>query len=127
MTLPTPEAVFDAYLDAFAARDLDAVRATLADTGFCYRSPVTSHTDVDVFITDIVARIGQILDGIDRRRIFVDGNEICAILDFRIRINVVTHTPVVLWAKIERGRILTLEAFFDATEYTHMFPERGKA
>jgi len=126
MSQPTPQAVFDAYLDAFAARDFDAVRATLADHGFCYRSPVASHTDVDVFITDIVARIGQILDGIDRRRIFVDGNEICAILNFRIRINMVTHTPVVLWAKIEQGRIVSIESFFDATEYTQMFPERDR-
>lgn len=125
MSQSTPQAVFDAYLDAFAARDLDAVRATLAERGFCYRSPVASHTDVNLFVTDIVARIGQILDGIDRRRIFVDGDEVCAILDFRIRINVVTHTPVVLWAKIEQGRIVSLEAFFDATEYTQMFPERS--
>lgn len=126
MTQPTPQAVFDAYLDAFAARDFDAVRATLADEGFVYRSPVTTHTDVDVFVADIVTRIGQILDGIDRRRIFVDGDEVCAILNFRIRINVVTDTPVVLWAKVERGRIVSLEAFFDATEYTQMFPERDR-
>ncbi|MBI5462426.1 MAG: hypothetical protein HY941_09610, partial [Gammaproteobacteria bacterium] len=67
---------------------------------------------------------GQILDGIDVRRLFVDGNEICAILDFRIRINIVDITRVVLWAIVEDGKIVSIEAFFDATEYSQMFPER---
>ena len=123
MTDASPEAVFNAYLDAFAARDFERMRGTLADESFYYRSPVNSHTNADVFVLDI-SRVGQILDGIDRRRIFVDGAEVCAILDFKIRINVVTHYAVVLWAKIHAGRISSLEAFFDATEYIQMFPER---
>jgi len=123
MTQPTPEAVFNAYLDAFAARDFDRVRATLSNDNFYYRGPVSTHTDADVFVLDI-SRIGQILDGIDVRRLFVDGNELCAILDFRIRINIVDITRVVLWAKVEQGKIVSLEAFFDATEYSQMFPER---
>ena len=123
MTDVTPEAVFNAYLDAFAARDFERMRGTLADERFYYRSPVNSHTNADIFVLDI-SRVGQILDGIDRRRIFADGAEVCAILDFRIRINVVTHYAVVLWAKIHAGRIGSLEAFFDATEYIQMFPER---
>ncbi len=120
----TTEAVFSAFLDAFAARDLDAVRATLSDDKFSYRGPVDAHTSPDIFVVDIVGRIGQILDGIDRRHIFIDGNDACAILDFRIRINIVDINRVVLWAKVEQGKIVSLEAFFDATEYSEMFPER---
>lgn len=123
MTELTPTAVFSAYLDAFAARDFERMRATLSDEKFSYRGPVSTHTDADVFVLDI-SRIGQILDGIDVRRIFVDGNEICAILDFRIRINIVDITRVVLWAIVENDKIVSLEAFFDATEYSQMFPER---
>lgn len=123
MTQTTTEAVFTAYLDAFAARDFERVRATLSDGPFRYRSPVTTHTSADVFVLDI-SRVGQILDGIDVRRLFVDGNELCAIVDFRIRINIVDITRVVLWAKVEQGKIVSLEAFFDATEYSQMFPER---
>lgn len=123
MTEQTPTAVFNAYLDAFGARDFERMRVTLSDENFHYRGPVSSHTDADVFVLDI-SRIGQILDGIDVRRIFVDGNEVCAILDFRIRINIVDITRVVLWARVENGKIVSLEAFFDATEYSQMFPER---
>lgn len=119
----TTEAVFSAFLDAFAARDFDGVRATLSDLKFNYRGPVDAHTSPDIFVIDI-GRIGQILDGIDRRRIFIDGDEVCGILDFRIRINIVDITRVVLWAKVEQGKIVSLEAFFDATEYSEMFPER---
>ena len=123
MNNSSPEAVFNEYLDAFAARDFERMRATLSDGEFYYRSPVNTMTSADVFVLDI-SRVGQILDGIDRRRIFVDGDEVCAILTFKIRINVVTLYPVVLWAKIRDGRIVSLESFFDATEYIQMFPER---
>lgn len=123
MTEQTPEAVFNTYIKAFAARDFDQLRSTLSDDNFYYRGPVSSHTDADVFVMDI-SRIGQILDGIDVRRLFVDGNELCAIVDFRIRINIVDITRVVLWAKVEQGKIVFLEVFFDATEYSQMFPER---
>lgn len=123
MTEFTVEAVFSVFLDAFAARDFERVRATLSDTGFKYRGPVATHTNPDNFVADI-SRVGQILDGIDRRRIFVDGDEICGILDFRIRINIVDITRVVLWARVEQGKIVSLESFFDATEYSEMFPER---
>lgn len=123
MNNSSPEAVFNEYLDAFAARDFERMRATLSDGEFYYRSPVNTMTSADVFVLDI-SRVGQILDGIDRRRIFVDGDEVCAILTFKIRINVVTLYPVVLWAKIQNGRIASLESFFDATEYIQMFPER---
>ena len=124
MTEATTKAVFNTFLDAFAAHDYDAVRATLSDVKFNYRGPVDAHTSPDIFVVDIVGRIGQILDGIDRRHIFIDGHDVCAILDFRIRINIVDITRVVLWAKVEQGKIISLEAFFDATEYTEMFPER---
>ena len=123
MNNSSPEAVFNEYLDAFAARDFERMRATLSDGEFYYRSPVNTMTSADVVVLDI-SRVGQILDGIDRRRIFVDGDEVCAILTFKIRINVVTLYPVVLWAKIQNGRIASLESFFDATEYIQMFPER---
>ncbi len=123
MTQYTSEAVFNAYLDAFAARDFDRMRATLSNDHFYYRGPVSTHTDADVFVLDI-SRIGQILDGIDVRRLFVDGNELCAILDFRIRINIVDITRVVLWARVEQDKLVSLEAFFDATEYSQLFPER---
>lgn len=123
MSQSSPEAVFNEYLDAFAARDFERMRTTLSDGEFYYRSPVGTLTNADVFVLDI-SRLGQILDGIERRRIFIDGNEVCAILTFKIRINIVTLYPVVLWAKIQDGRIVSLESFFDATEYIQMFPER---
>lgn len=125
MTPQSPETVFKAYIEAFAARDFARVRACLSSENFNYHSPVSTHSSADDFVVDIM-RIGQILDGIDCRRLFVDGNQVCAILNFKIRINILDITPVVLWATIEQGKIVTLEAFFDATEYSEMFPERGR-
>lgn len=121
MTDSSPAAVFKAFIDAFSARDFDRLRRCLADEDFAYKSPISHFDNATEFVKDLY-RIGQILEGIEIRRVFVDGNEVCAILNFKIRINILDITPVVLWSTVENGRIKRQEAFFDATEYSQMFP-----
>ena len=124
MTDSSPADVFKAFIDAFAARDFDRLRRCLANEGFTYKSPISRFDNATEFVKDLY-RIGQILEGIQTRHIFVDGNDVCAILNFKIRINIVDITPVVLWSTVENGRIKRQEAFFDATEYSQMFPDQA--
>lgn len=120
MSEPSAEQVVEAYLAAIAARDFERARACLADDGFSYRSPIASFDDADAFIADIW-HVGPILEGIDCRRSFVDGDEVCSILDFKTRMDRLEITPVVQWATVRDGRIRRIEAFFDASRYAAMF------
>jgi limonene-1,2-epoxide hydrolase len=115
----TPAEVVDAYFAAFAARDFDGLRACLADGRFSHRSPIAAIDDADTFAA-YISRIGPVLVGIDRRRTFVDGGEVCAIVDYRIRLSDLMEIPVVVWFKVAAGRIVAIETFFDATEYRRM-------
>lgn len=119
-TAPSPEQVVDAYLGAIAARDFDAARRCLSGRSFRHRSPISSFSDADAFIADI-SRIGPILEAIERRRTFVDGNEVCAIVDYVTRMDRRQVTPVVHWLTVVDGRIVAIETFFDARGYAKLF------
>lgn len=120
MTLSAPEKVFSDYLDAFEARDFDRLRSYLSDGQFSYQSPVSSYTSADSFVANI-ARVGPILERVERRRIFVDGNTVCGILNLRTTMEELRLVPVVQLATVVDGRITALEAIFDATAYNRMF------
>lgn len=115
----TPAEVVDAYFDAMAARDFDRLRTCLADSGFSHRSPIAAIRDPDTYAA-YISRVGPVLEGLDRRRTFVDGDEVCAILDYRIRLSEVMVVPLVVWFQVVDGRIRSIETFFDASEYRRM-------
>jgi limonene-1,2-epoxide hydrolase len=113
------ERTVEAYVRAIASKDFDRARTYLADSGFSYRSPISSHADADGFIADL-SRVWPILEGIDVRRTFVDGDEVCSILDYRIRLSSLQVVPVAQLARVSDGRIVSLETFFDASDYRRM-------
>lgn len=115
----TPADVVDAYFAALADRDFDRLRDCLTDGAFSHRSPIAAIDDADTFAA-YMSRIGPVLEGLQRRRTFVDGDEVCAIVDYRIRLSELMLVPVVTWFKTGGGRIVAIETFFDATEYRRM-------
>lgn len=119
-TPSTVKEVVDGYLGAIAARDFERARAWLSDGPFTHRSPISSFTNADAFIADI-SRIGPILEGIVRRRTFVDGNEACAVVNYITRMDRREVTPVVHWLTVAEGRIIAIETFFDARGYAKLF------
>lgn len=83
-------------------------------------SKPTPQEVVHAFIADIW-RVGPILEGIERRKTFVDGHEVCDILGFKTRMAQLSTTPVVHWATVDGDKIVSIEVFFDATAYSRMF------
>ena len=114
------ESIVTAYLDALEGRDFERLRSYLSDAGFSYRSPVSVANDADTFII-IISRIGPILERIERVRTFVDGNDVCSILKFRTTMESLKEVPVVQLATVADGKIVSMEVFFDASEYNRMF------
>lgn len=117
-----PDKVAHAYLDAISARDFERAREFLADDHFQQRSPIGAFDDADAYVADI-SRIGAILEGIERRRTFVDGNEVCLMVNYITRMDGRMVTPVVYWMRIDGGKIRSIESFFDARGYDEMYPD----
>ena len=113
-------APIDAYLDALGRGDLAGARACLADSGFSFTAPIGTYADADTFVNRVWGVLG-ILEGIDRRRRFIDGRDVMDVLVFRTRFDDAERTDIVQWAQVEGGRIQRLELFFDAHDYKSMF------
>jgi|LGVF01.1.fsa_nt_gb limonene-1,2-epoxide hydrolase len=119
MMTQSPEEVVNAFLDAFEARDFGRVRSFLSDHDFSYQSPIESFSNADDYIVTI-SRVGPILEGIERCKTFVDGNDVCSILKIRTTMDTLDATPVVELITVVDGKITSMEAIFDATEYNKM-------
>ena len=118
----SPESIVTAFIDAIEARDFERARTFLSDTRFSYRSPVSKADNADTFIS-IVSRVGPILEKIERRKTFIDGNDVCSIMNYSTTMEAMQEVPVVQLATVVAGKITALETFFDASEYNKMFAE----
>jgi hypothetical protein len=120
MKTSAPKEIVDAYLDAIAARDFGLARTWLSDRGFSSRSPISEFQNADAYVVDIT-RVGPILEGIERRKTFVDENDVCVVLNYITRMDQRQVSPVVHWMRIDDGKISSIETFFDARQYAAMF------
>ena len=117
-----PAQVVENYLNAIEQGDFDRARACLSDK-FYYLGPTASFNDPESFIENIW-HVGQILHHIETRKTFVDGNDVCTIMDFHVHFDERKSVPVVQWTTVENGKISRIEVFFDATDYAAMFSTR---
>jgi hypothetical protein len=119
MKTRAPEEVVDALFDAFEARDFVRARTFLSDDAFSYQSPIESFTSADAFISNI-SRVGPILERIERCKTFVKGNEVCSVLKIHTTMDTLNAAPVAQLTRVVDGKIIAMEAIFDATEYNRM-------
>jgi hypothetical protein len=119
MIAPAPEDVVNALFDAFEARDFERARGFLSDETFSYLSPIESFNNADAFIANI-SRVGPILERIERCKTFVNGNDVCSVLKIHTTMDKLNAAPVAQITTVLDGRIIAMEAIFDATEYNKM-------
>jgi hypothetical protein len=113
-------AVVESYLDAIAAFDYERARSFLADSGFSCRSPISNFVSADDFVA-YLSLSGGIVQQMRRRKAFVDGEDVCHILDFIIQLSDKRTVRVAQWARVVDGRIVSLELLYDAHEYHRLF------
>jgi predicted SnoaL-like aldol condensation-catalyzing enzyme len=116
----TPVEVVNAYLDAFEDRDFERARQYLSDTSFHYHSPVSDAGNADAFTINI-SRLGPILERLERRKVFTQGNEVCVIMHLITTMEHLKDVAVVQLVTVVDGKITDMEVFFDASEYNKMF------
>lgn len=126
MSSDSPADVVERYLDAIVRHDDETLRSCLADSGFRYRSPIGTFDDPDAF-AQFVSMTGGILQRIERRRRFVDGADVCHWLVFVTQLSERVSTPAVQWARVQDGRIVSIELLFDAYGYRQLFAETSDA
>ncbi|MCK8516881.1 nuclear transport factor 2 family protein [Methylonatrum kenyense] len=115
------QGLVETFLQAIEMHDPEGARACLADEGFHYRSPISEFTDADSFIADMTYRTG-IVQRMEIRKAFADGNDLCHILSVHIQISSRVRVDAVIWSRVLDGRIQWMEVLFDAYPYRALFP-----
>jgi hypothetical protein len=117
---PDPLSVVTDYLSALHTFDYDRARSCLADDGFEFISPTHRFLSADDFIAHI-SLAGGIIQSSQTRKVFVDGTDLCHILTYRIQISEKQDVAAALWTRVLAGRIVRIEAIFDASVYRELF------
>ncbi len=112
--------VVERYLDALVAHDHDAVAALISPAAFHYESPIASFDGAATFVEYIIM-MGGILRGIERRRVFVDGVDVCHWLVLNTQVSERVSTPAVQWTTVRDGEITRIELLFDPYRWRLFF------
>ncbi len=110
----------DCFLNAVEARDFERMGQCLSPQQFSYVSPIETFDNAEDFIAR-ASRVAPITKRIERRKLFVDGNEVCVIYNFITTMDALAVTRTAQWMRVESGKIVSIELFFDAHAYASMF------
>jgi hypothetical protein len=118
----TPETIVRNYLEAIATKQLDRL-AELVAPDVRFTGPVSTFTSRAEVCTAL-RRIGAVHVRSDIKRIFTDGNEVCAIYDFVT--DTVGAVPTIEWIRVEGGQIRSVNLYYDQLPWIRVREELAK-
>ncbi len=117
----------EAFLDAFEDGDFARIASLIATDNFSYEGPIDRFERAVDFLDDL-EKYALILKHIERRRLFIDGHEGCAVITFVTSVEDIQHTRAVVWVLTDADGLITrIENFLDARAYERMFEAASAA
>jgi hypothetical protein len=117
-----PKLVASRCLEAWSSGDFDAARAFL-DEHVQFTGPLGHTEGVDDYIEG-VRGLARSVKSVEQRRIFGEGDDVCIVYDLVTKTSV-GSVPTAGWYRVRHGRIVSINAFFDARALMAMPPESG--
>lgn len=110
--------VVESYRSALGRGDLGAARQLMQDD-MTFQGPLDTFTTADQYL-EASRRLASIIQRIDVKKTFVDGDDICVLYEM------VTNTPagtafIAEWYQVKGGKIAALRAVFDARPFAALF------
>jgi hypothetical protein len=110
-----PRLIGERYFDAWTSRDFEAARGLLHDD-MTFRGPFEQLNGADALIGSLRNVAGGLLDHVENRKVFTDGEDVCIAYDF------VTATPAGTVPIFERyhvrdGKIDAIQTVFDTRPF----------
>jgi limonene-1,2-epoxide hydrolase len=123
--MATPKELVETYGNAFLKKDFDTVRRCLHDTRFTFKGPMEAFDNADEFVA-VLRKLGPITKGMEEKKVFADGNDVCVIYDFVTNVPEIGATRMAEWFHIEDGRIASINIYFDPRPYVAVFEQMMK-
>jgi SnoaL-like protein len=103
--------VVDEYLKHLKSKELTEQRKLLRDD-LSFQGPLDSFSRADDYHQSL-RHLVPMVDRIDVKKMFVDGNDVCVIYDM-VTSTPVGSAPVVEWHTVEDDKISAIRVYFDA-------------
>lgn len=123
--MATPKEIVEAYGDAFSKKDFDRVRGLLHDTRFSFRGPMEAFDRADDLVA-VLKKLGPIIKGMEKKKVFADGNDVCVIYDFVTTVPEIGTSRMAEWFHIQDGKISSINLYFDPRPYVAVFEQMMK-
>jgi hypothetical protein len=109
--------VAEKFFVAWTSRNFDGARELLHDD-LSFQGPIDTFSDADSYVRALQG-LSQIVTGVDRHKVFIDGDDVCVIYDLRTA--PVPSAPTAEWYQVRDGRIASIRVFFDARPFAALF------
>jgi hypothetical protein len=118
MTNASAHEIVESYQAALGKGDFATAR-TLMQDNMTFQGPLDTFTTADDYLESL-RRLASIIQRIDLKKVFVDGEDVCVLYDM------VTNTPagtafIAEWYQVSGGKIAALRVVFDARPFAALF------
>ncbi len=112
-----PKQVAEGFFDAWTSKDFERARRLLHDD-VSFEGPIDSFSDADGYLTSL-RQLSGIVTGAEKRKVFVDGDDVCVIYDLKTA--PVPSSRTCEWYLVRDGRIAAVSVVFDARPFAPLF------
>jgi predicted SnoaL-like aldol condensation-catalyzing enzyme len=113
--------IFQSYLDRFTSGNVEGA-ADLLDDSFTFHGPMVQANDKAEFLASTGGLV-PIARGYEMHRVWVDGDEVCAIYDFQIETPAGSGSiPMAEWSVIRGGKLVSSRLLFDTAAFAALMP-----
>jgi hypothetical protein len=107
-------------LEAWTSGDLETTRSLLSDD-VTFDGPMGHSSGADDYVSG-VAGMAQTIDGVELKKLIVEGDDVCIMYDLMSRS--AGAVPTIGWYHFDRDKIDSVRAYFDPRLLTGSPPRR---
>jgi ketosteroid isomerase-like protein len=109
--------VAEAFFDAWTSKDFERARSLLHDD-VSFEGPIERFDNADAYVQSL-QQLSAIVKGAEKRKVFVDGDDVCVIYDLKTA--PVPSSRTSEWYHARDGKIAAVSVVFDARPFAAMF------
>ena len=115
-----PRQVGEGFFEAWISKDFERARGLLHDD-VAFEGPIDRFSDADSYVASL-RQLSGIVTGVEKRKVLVDGNDVCVIYDLKTA--PVPSSRTCEWYQVRDGKIAAVSVVFDARPFAPLFEAR---
>jgi ketosteroid isomerase-like protein len=113
--------VAENFFAAWTRKDFARARELLHDD-LSFDGPIDRFDNADAYLQSLQG-LSQIVTGVETRKVFVDGDDVCVIYDMHTA--PVPDARIAEWYRVRDGKVAAVSVVFDARPFAPLFEQRG--